>query len=114
MPEIKCSIPFQRSFTLEEYRRIQAGFIPQAMEDKWFVFLEGDWVFFHRGWTGICIYQVKLEPDGNGFKVAETWSNRDPEQYHCDDVKHDAALLNWIIEYILLGNEDVVMPLPHR
>ena len=30
------------------------------MENKWFVFQEGDGLHFHRSWTGILVYRVTV------------------------------------------------------
>jgi hypothetical protein len=30
------------------------------MENKWFVFQEGDRIHFHRSWTGILVYRVTV------------------------------------------------------
>src|SRR5437588_10029082 len=61
MPETKARMQVSQTFTDEEYQRMQMGTIPQEMEDKWFIYFEDGWFFFHRSWTGICIYQVRLE-----------------------------------------------------
>ena len=31
------------------------------MEDKWFIFMENGILYFHRSWTGVCIYQVHFD-----------------------------------------------------
>jgi len=32
------------------------GLVPEEIEDKWFIYWEDDTLFFHRSWTGNCIY----------------------------------------------------------
>ena len=71
MPEKKARIPYERIFPFEEYERICRGLKPETMEGKWFIYLEGDWVVFHRSWTGMCIYKIRLEQEANCYKVAE-------------------------------------------
>ena len=29
-------------------------------EDKWFIYWENDTLFFHRSWTGVCVYIVRF------------------------------------------------------
>ena len=60
LPEQRASLSFEREFTQEEYELIRHGLIPEAMEDKWFIFLEDDVLYFYRSWTGNCIYQLSL------------------------------------------------------
>lgn len=111
MPKLKTRLQLDLTFSTEEYQRISLGLVPEQMEDKWFIYLEGEWLYFHRSWTGHCIYQLRLEPDGNGYKVAEAWVNRNPDQYTEADDSYDATLLTFLIERLLLG-KDVPFPAP--
>lgn len=104
MPGQKTSLPFQRTYTEQEYQHLILGLNPEEMEDKWFVFEEGGWLHFHRSWTGFCIYRVHCEKAAAGYTTTETWVNRDPEQYSETDDAFDAALLQFLIETLLLGN----------
>jgi O-acetyl-ADP-ribose deacetylase (regulator of RNase III) len=36
------------------------GTVPEEMENKWFVFQEGDTLNFHRSWTGILVFRVTV------------------------------------------------------
>jgi len=110
MPEQKKWIPVDRIFSEEEYQRLQIGLVPQEMEDKWFIYFEEGWLFFHRSWTGRCIYQVRVEPCGpqgvlsaSQYRIAETWVSRDASIYRYTDDDHDRALLLFFIERLLLG-----------
>ena len=95
MPEQHDTFILQRSFTAKQMAILRRGHIPEEMEDKWFWFMEGDTLFAHRSWTGICIYRVDFKPDHNHVVNV----NRDPEQYGCKNVTEDAQrinnLLNW-------------------
>jgi hypothetical protein len=73
------------------------------MEDKWFVYLEEDCLYFHRSWTGTCIYMVRLREVSGGYAVAESWVNRDPDQYKNTDLDYDTNVLTFLIERLLLG-----------
>ena len=78
LPEARARIPFARDFDADQHDRIARGIVPQQMEDKWFIYLENDWLFVHRSWTGVCIYAVRLKRLGPGRTVEEAWANRDP------------------------------------
>ena len=60
MPPETAVLDYSAEYSPDEFERLSRGLIPQAMEDKWFVYLEGDVLHFHRSWTGICIYQVSF------------------------------------------------------
>ncbi|HEX3599594.1 MAG TPA: hypothetical protein VHU84_05590 [Lacipirellulaceae bacterium] len=74
LPTQRKLIPFDRTYTAAEFARIKEGLIPECMEDKWFEFYEEPWLYFHRSWTGYCVYQLRLEPVATGTRVAELWS----------------------------------------
>jgi hypothetical protein len=103
MPEATARIPYARSFDAGEYRRVQRGLVPEQMEDKWFIFFEAPWLFFHRSWTGLCIYAVKLREEGDGAAVEEASANRSPDEYRETDAAHDARILAFLVDRLLLG-----------
>jgi hypothetical protein len=111
LPEQRTLFSFQREFTAEEYEVIRYGLIPEAMEDKWFIFLEEDVLYFHRSWTGYCIYQLRLTKAGANYAVAEAFVNRDPSQYSSTDDEYDEELLTWVIDNLLLGRSSM-FPVP--
>ena len=93
MPAQNDTFILIRSFDPKQMRALRKGNIPQAMEDKWFWYMEGDTLFAHRSWTGNCIYRIDFSPDDH-HKVTV---NRDPEQYKCTSVDEDRALLNKLL-----------------
>lgn len=102
LPASRARLKLERSFDAVEWHALQQGVIPEEMEDKWFIYEEGGWLNFHRSWTGFCVYSVRLQPTPAGMEVAETWVNRDKEQYTCVDDAYDARLLSWLIDVLLL------------
>lgn len=72
-----------------EAERIRWGFIPEAMEDKWFSYFEGNTLFQHRSWTGHCIDRIHFVPEGDGLRASHAEVNRDPEQYQGVDDQED-------------------------
>jgi hypothetical protein len=111
MPEARARIPYTRTFDAAEHERITRGIVPEQMEDKWFIFHEAPWLWFHRSWTGVAIYGVRLAATDAGSAVEEAWVNRAPEQYRETDDAHDAAILGYLVERILLGRTDAEFPI---
>jgi hypothetical protein len=112
LPEKRTSLSLQREFTQEEFELIRCGLIPEAMEDKWFIFLEENVLYFHRSWTGYCIYQLSLSKHGTTYTVVETFANRDPSQYSIGtNDGYDEELLNFLIDNLLLGRSST-FPVP--
>jgi len=81
------------------------------MDDKWAIFLEDDWLYFHRSWTGVCIYMLRLESIEDGYRIAEAWVNRESAQYKLTDDEYDVKLLRFLIDNFLLG-KNTAFPLP--
>ena len=105
LPTAHKNLRFRREFTVEEYDRLARGVIPQAMEDKWFIFLEAEYLYFHRSWTGFLIYQIRLNKEGEKYFVDETLVNREPEQYKATDDEYDVTFLGFLIDNLLLGKQ---------
>src|SRR5579883_2843476 len=99
MPEKKVRLEVDQTFSQEEYERLQLGRIPQQMEDKWFIYFEDNWLFFHRSWTGYCVYQVRLEPWKEGCKIVEVWANDDPNQFRSETPEKSKGLLLALLGY---------------
>ena len=97
MPAARARLDLNRTFTDEEYQLLSLGRIPEVMEDKWFIYLDGDWISFHRSWTGYCIYQVRLAYEDGQYRIAEVWVNRDPAQYSGQDAESDAVILSGVL-----------------
>jgi hypothetical protein len=113
LPEQKSRLAFQRTFTPQEIDRISLGLIPEAMEDKWFIYLEDQVLYFHRSWTGFCIYELHLELADDVWVIRETWVNRDNEQYRTEATTedYDRALLSFLIDNLLLRKSNP-FPIP--
>ena len=98
MPEKSTVIEVNKEYSSEEMERIRVGYVPQEMEEKWFIYFDSDEsdsrLYLHRSWTGICIYIVRFEERGEGKFVATTAEvNRDPSEYTSTDDEHDKELL---------------------
>ena len=102
LSKLRKQIPFREIYSEEEYRFIKHGLIPQVMEDKWFIFLEDDWLYLHRSWTGLCVYKLRFEKIAKGHKVSEAWVNQNPKQYKETSDEYNTVLLRYLIERLLL------------
>jgi hypothetical protein len=102
MPENKSLLKFTRHFSLAEFNRLSLGLVPEQMEDKWFIFFEEPGLFFHRSWTGDCIFKLLLQPDGDGYCISEAWVNRDPHQYNSSGPASDIEWLTKLVERLVL------------
>ncbi len=95
MPEQHETFVLNRSFNDAEMAALRHGNIPQAMEDKWFWYMEGSTLWAHRSWTGYCIYRINFS-DGHRHLVTV---NRDPEQYRSTGIKEDIESINKLLDW---------------
>ncbi len=95
MPALNETFILNRQFTPQQMEVLRRGHIPQEMEDKWFWYMEGDTLFAHRSWTGICIYRVDFKPDNNHIVTV----NRSPDEYNCTNADEDKAQLNSLFDW---------------
>lgn len=95
MPRQRETFILRRTFTPSQMAALRRGNVPQAMEDKWFWFMEGDSLFAHRSWSGFCIYRIDFKPEGKHLVTV----NRDPEQYGGTDAAEDGENLNKLLDW---------------
>ncbi|PIE86107.1 MAG: hypothetical protein CSA05_02160 [Bacteroidia bacterium] len=110
MPKESISINLNKKVSKTEMKEIEKGLIPLEMEDKWFIFCEQNRIYFHRSWSGDCIYIAEYkEIADNEFEIGKLIINRNPEQYQSNDVESDKELFVFIFERLLL-DKDVSFP----
>jgi hypothetical protein len=106
LPSEKAKLDARSQYSGTEFEIIRKGHVP-VDDDKWFIYFDEKrhQLFFHRTWTGFCVYRVTLRPFSGGWEIAEAWVNRNSEQYESTDPTYDAAVLLWLIDVFLLNKE---------
>lgn len=113
LPEARARLPYERRFDAAQHERLLRGLVPEQMEDKWFIFHEDGWLYFHRSWTGRCMYALRLRPESDGGSAGdEAWVNRAPEQYANTDADYDTGLLAFLVDRLLLAGNEAEFPMP--
>ena len=86
------------SFTQVEFAQLRHGRMPRESGDKWFIFFEEPWLYLHRAMTGACMFQVRIEPDGDRYRVREALVDRD-----CSKAKdtEEEELSHWLYALLL-------------
>lgn len=103
MPDLRKELLLNGRYSREEFVTISQGFVPKTPADKWFIYLEDEWLYCHRSASGSCIFQLQIVPDEAGYAADVMWVNQDPSQYRSLDDEYDVALLAYLIDTILLG-----------
>lgn len=113
MPGAHRELVLDGRYTQAEMVQIARGYIPGVQQDKWFIYFDGEWLHVHRSWTGTCIFQLQLLPDGAAYNAEQLRINADPTQYKMADDVYNVALLAYLIDHLLLGRF-AQMPLPGK
>jgi len=90
-----------RPLSEEEYQALVFGFIPRDMDDRWFLYVQDDWVYLHRSWTGHCIFKLKLEVSSGNVMLTDIHINRDPDQYRSINPEADKDEANSVLTSLL-------------
>ncbi|WP_430972026.1 ADP-ribosylglycohydrolase family protein [Sunxiuqinia rutila] len=93
-------IKIDLSFTEEQFERLKQGLIPREMEDKWFIYYENRWIYFHRSWTGYGTYKAEILNVGDNYQIKEFWVERNRKKY---SNKNDDADINDFFYLIAVG-----------
>lgn len=101
MPAQHIILSLDRLFSQAEIDLIKLGFAPREMQDKWFIYCENDVIYFHRSWTGYCIYQVSL----TGLRITQAIVNRDSQQYSETRNERDMQTIFQLIDMFLLHRD---------
>ena len=63
--------PINLIFNEDEYTKIKIGFIPEMMEEKWFVFFENNWIHWVRSWTGEEWIKAEIKKEKETYIMSE-------------------------------------------
>jgi len=102
LPLKRAAVRLDKAFSQNEMDIIRRGLIPAQMEDKWFVFWEHDTLFFHRSWTGLCIYVAHFDCSGDSCRMVGAEVNREPAQYEGTSDQQDAEMISYLVDVLLL------------
>jgi hypothetical protein len=105
LPAAHSVLKIDRRYTPADIETIQRGLVPKQMEDKWLIYWNDSKLFFHRSWSGNCIYVATFRAEQNGYQLVNALVNREQEQYRGASDEYDKALLLYLIDALLLGRD---------
>jgi hypothetical protein len=114
MPAQRVTLPWRRTFSAEDWKKIGEGRNGANIrsEGQWVIYVEDGMIHFHRRWSGFCVFQVVVKPEGDGMAAEAIIANRDMDEYRSDDPAYDVALVEYLIDFLL--GKDLVCPQPSR
>ena len=99
MPRTRAHFDLGVELACEEFEELAWGHLPEAMEDHWFMYFDGEAFCFHRSWTGYCIYRVYVRraERGDGYVLYRVTANRSKKQYTEENDERDAVLVRILV-----------------
>jgi len=104
-----CEIASEKKLIFSEgqYEILKKGLIPEEMEDKWFIYFENNWLYFHRSWTGYGIFKAEIIEEKNNnddkiYKINEFYVESNKEYYNSDNGENELDLIRQLIYFGLL------------
>lgn len=91
-----------RVWTDDEMASIRRGYVPWIMDEKWFIFMEGNRLFAHRSWTGIGIYEATFAPTEGGHIIESAVVTGDETKYRRSSDEDESLTLEVLIASFLL------------
>jgi hypothetical protein len=103
------SVDCAEVFATADCERLRQGLLPEVMEDKWFVFFEDPYLYFHRSWTGELAYRLRLDVDGEGGRIGEALASSHVQLVH--GLAYEGALVAFLLRGMML-RQSVSFPVP--
>ena len=91
-----------RVWTGDEMGAIRRGYVPHIMEEKWFIFMEGNRLFAHRSWTGLGVYEATFVPAEGGYVIESAVVTGDETEYRRSSDEVESLTLEVLIASYLL------------
>ncbi|MCD8316495.1 MAG: ADP-ribosylglycohydrolase family protein, partial [Eggerthellaceae bacterium] len=89
MPKEHKKLDIFISLSEEELAKLVLGRIPRDMDERWFMYFDGQYVRYYRSWTGTCIYLGEIERVEDVPAITSITVNRDETQYTETDDDYD-------------------------
>ena len=67
------------------------------MEEKWFIFVEGDRLFAHRSWTGLGVYEAAFAPVDGGYVIESAVVTGNRSEYKRSSDQDESLILEVLI-----------------
>ena len=106
MPQNKIKLSINKKYSKEEYNKIKKGFIPQQMDDRWFIYFENQKLYFHRSWSGYCIYEIKFSKENEYYIITEGYLNKEIVDEKNLVLKDEAKRILLLINRLLLDENN--------
>jgi hypothetical protein len=82
---------------------VARGFVPQSMDDRWFVAMAAGRLLVRRSWTLRLVFDVAAAWEGERLLLGEVRVNRSKAEFKADCEDTERRLLHVVLAGVLLG-----------
>ena len=104
LPEQFVRIILEISLDNSQMEIIKKGKVASNMDDRWVIIYNEPYVYFHRSWTGNCIYMARIEKYKETFNLVEVLVNAVPNQYKYTNDEEELFRFRQIFQLFLDNN----------
>lgn len=90
-------LPTPTMYPWRMWPSVYFGVFPEAMEDKWFAYMENRRLRIHRSWTGHPIWEVSFILSPEGFQCGRLRVVNDPDVYERGTDLREAHMADWFV-----------------
>ena len=105
MPDRFVTLPLDFYIGPKDAEAIRKGYIPSAMEEKWFSYFVDNKLYQHRSWTGFLIDSISFVEERGGLRAVQADVNRQREQYSQTDDAEDVARIELMVRKLAEQNQ---------
>jgi len=96
------ALAYRAEFSAAEFVRLRQGLIPRQMEDKWFVYYDEPFLYWHRSWSGKPVYRIEFALKDGTARVIDAQISKALGANEAE-LAHQAQMLDFLVSNLMLG-----------
>jgi hypothetical protein len=96
------ALAYRAEFSDAQFERLRGGLIPARMEDRWFVYYDEPFLYWHRSASGKPVYRIEFAFENGAARVIDAQISKALGANEAE-LKHQALMLDFLISNLLLG-----------
>jgi hypothetical protein len=100
-PEQFVKLPIEKQLSDDQMSKVLLGKKPLDMDHRWIIYYNDGFLYFHRSWTGNCIYKIKIDKSNYAAKIVEVLVNTNPKEYKYSNIPEEINHFNQLFDSFL-------------
>lgn len=86
-PDSFFTLELKKELADSEFAKVKEGSLPENQDDRWIIYYDLPWLYFHRSWTRNCIYKIHITNEKASCFIDKVLINGDKNQYKYEESK---------------------------